>query len=134
MINNYSKNDLLPPPKKKKYTKEHVLMLIFIYYFKSILSISDIQKILSPVTEKYFGSEDGYTLEDIYREVFGLERDQTRNIMKDLARKYEASMNTFSEADPDDADILHTFSFICMLCYDIFVKKTMVERMLDHFE
>ena len=36
MINNYAKNDLLPPPEKKKYSKEHVLTLIFIYYFKSI--------------------------------------------------------------------------------------------------
>ena len=43
MINNYAKNDLLPPSEKKKYTKEHVLTLIFIYYFKNILSISDIQ-------------------------------------------------------------------------------------------
>ena len=35
MINNYAKNDLLPPPVKKKYTKEHLLVLIFIYYFKT---------------------------------------------------------------------------------------------------
>ena len=50
MINNYAKNNLLPPPSKKKYSKEHVLTLIFIYYFKNILSISDIQTILR-VTE-----------------------------------------------------------------------------------
>ena len=30
MINNYTKNDLLPPPVKKKYSKEHMLLLIFI--------------------------------------------------------------------------------------------------------
>ena len=30
MINNYTKNNLLPPPVKKKYSKEHILMLIFI--------------------------------------------------------------------------------------------------------
>ena len=33
MINNYAKNNVLPPPFKKKYSKEHMLMLIFIYYF-----------------------------------------------------------------------------------------------------
>ena len=55
MINNYAKNDLLPPPAKKKYSKDHMLLLVFIYYFKSILSISDIQKILGPISEKYFG-------------------------------------------------------------------------------
>ena len=38
MINNYAKNNLLPSPDKKKYSKEHVLTLLFIYYFKNILS------------------------------------------------------------------------------------------------
>ena len=50
MINNYAKNDLLPPPVKKKYTKEHMLVLIFIYYYKNILSITDIQTLLEPLT------------------------------------------------------------------------------------
>ena len=56
MINNYAKNKLLPPPEKKRYSREHLLMLIFIYYFKNILSISDIQTLLGPITEKYFKS------------------------------------------------------------------------------
>ena len=46
MINNYAKNNLLPSPDKKKYSKEHVLTLLFIYYFKNILSINDIRSIL----------------------------------------------------------------------------------------
>ena len=37
MINNYAKNNLLPPPVNKKYSKDHMLMLIFIYYFKNCL-------------------------------------------------------------------------------------------------
>ena len=37
MINNYAKNNLLPPPVKEIF-QEHMLMLIFIYYFKSLLS------------------------------------------------------------------------------------------------
>lgn len=62
MINNYAKNDLLPPPVKKKYSREHILLLIFIYYYKGILSISDIQTILKPVTDSFFGKEDGFKL------------------------------------------------------------------------
>ena len=54
MINNYAKNNLLPSPVKKKYSKEHIYILTFIYYFKNILSISDIQKMLNPLTEKFF--------------------------------------------------------------------------------
>lgn len=133
MINNYAKNNLLPPPEKKKYTKEHVLTLIFIYYFKSILSISDIQNILNPITDKYFGKKnDDYSLEDIYKEVFGLEHQETLNIMKDLAKKFNTSMQTFSDASEEDADLLRTFSFICMLSYDVYVKKTIIEKMIDH--
>lgn len=47
MINNYAKNNLLPPPVKKKYTREHMLMLIFIYYFKNLLSIKDIETLFA---------------------------------------------------------------------------------------
>lgn len=131
MINNYAKNNLLPPPEKKKYTKEHVLTLIFIYYFKSILSISDIQSILNPITDRYFGGKGDYSLQDIYKEVFGLEHQETRNIMKDLAKKFNTSMTTFPDASEDEADLLRTFSFICMLSYDVYVKKTLIEKLVD---
>lgn len=131
MINNYAKNDLLPPPEKKKYTKEHVLALIFIYYFKSILSINDIQSILNPITDKYFGKDSEFKLEDVYKEVFGLEHDETQNLMKDLAKKFKTSRNTFANAPAEDADMLRTFSFICMLSYDVYIKKTLIERLID---
>lgn len=132
MINNYAKNDLLPPPEKKKYSKEHVLTLIFIYYFKSILSISDIQSILNPITDKYFGKENsGISLEDIYKEVFGLEHQETQNIIKDLAKKFNTSMKTFEDVDDANAELLRTFSFICMLSYDVYLKKTIIERIVD---
>lgn len=131
MINNYAKNNLLPPPVKKKYSKEHVLTLIFIYYFKNILSISDIQNILNPITDKYFGKDAAYSLEDIYKEVFSLEHQETLNLTKDLVKKLNTSMRTFPDAEDEDAELLRTFSFICMLSYDVYVKKTIIEKMID---
>ena len=76
MINNYAKNNLLPPPVKKKYSKEHVLVMIFIYYFKNILSIKDIESLLKPLTDKYFGKNDGFNITSIYEEVCSLEKIQ----------------------------------------------------------
>ena len=132
MINNYAKNKLLPPPEKKRYSREHLLMLIFIYYFKSILSISDIQSILNPITDKYFGKGSSeMSLEDIYKEVYGLEHQETLNIMKDLAKKFNTSMKTFEGMEGEDAELLRTFSFICMLSYDVYLKKTLIERIVD---
>ena len=84
MINNYAKNDLLPPPVKKKYTKEHLLMLTFIYYFKNILSISDIQVLLGPLTEKYFNKDGEMNLTEIYEEIMRLELKQIDPLTKDI--------------------------------------------------
>ena len=90
MINNYAKNDLLPPPLKKKYSKEHLLVLVFIYYFKSILSITDIQALLKPITDTYFSSSENLSLEDIYNEVFRLEKSQVDILKEDITNRYRA--------------------------------------------
>ena len=68
MINNYAKNNLLPPPDKKKYSREHILILTFIYYFKNILAIKDIETLLNPLTETYFQTENQPSLSEIYEE------------------------------------------------------------------
>lgn len=133
MINNYAKNHLLPPPIKKKYSKEHILLLIFIYYFKNILTISDIQKILNPITEKYFGNESDFSLEDVYTEVFQLEKAEISNLQDDIARKFQTSLQTFdlSGLAEDEKDDLQTFAFISMLSFDVYVKKQLIEKLID---
>lgn len=131
MINNYAKNDLLPPPIRKKYSKEHVLLLIFIYYFKNILSIGDIDKLLDPITESNFEKDSTIPLERIYNEVFSLEKDQVRVLAKDIVSKFNIATKTFEDASGDEADYLHYYSFICMLSFDVYVKKLMIEKLID---
>lgn len=131
MINNYTKNDLLPPPVKKKYSKEHVLLLIFIYYFKGVLSINDIQALLQPLTTKYFQGESALSLEDIYNEVFSLEAAQVEKLSEDVRRQYEKSFETFPDACDEEREFLQKFSFICMLSFDVYVKKLLIEKLID---
>ena len=131
MINNYAKNHLLPPPEKKKYSREHMLLLIFIYYFKSILSISDIQSLLSPLTEHYFRTEQELSLEQIYSEVFSLEKGQIEALKEDLRQKYLASEETFANAPQEEKGFLQLFSFICMLSFDVYMKKQVIEKLID---
>ncbi|MCM1387818.1 MAG: DUF1836 domain-containing protein [Bacillus sp. (in: Bacteria)] len=133
MINNYAKNDLLPPPKKKKYSKEHVLLLIFIYYYKGILSISDIQELLKPITKQFFDTDGEFDLETIYETVFGLEREQAEVLKKDIIEKFHISEETFKDAPKDSQDFLQKFSFICMLSFDVYVKKLLIEKLIDSF-
>lgn len=181
MINNYAKNNLLPPPNKKKYTKEHTLLLIFIYYFKNMLSFHDIEALFAPITEEHFavseekagvhpdpfspdGDLSGWSLEDIYREIFSLEKEQMKRLKEDLLKKFRSSMKTFSlekDADccgpasglqkapgipagkdcakpdsgskgKDSQDYLRLFSFICALGFDVYLKKQIMEFLIDN--
>lgn len=133
MINNYTKNNFLPPPVKKKYSKEHMFLLIFLYYFKNVLSITDIQKIFRPLTDMFYnGRSRDVSLEEIYSTIFRMERIQTDNLTKDIIRRFKHSQNLFPEVkDPEEADFLSRFAFICLLSFDAYMKKQLVERMID---
>ena len=130
MINNYAKSDLLPPPVRKKYTKEHLLVMTFIYYFKSVMSIGDIEVILNPITERYFGKSN-MCMKDIYTEILKLEMPQIAKLENDLKEKCALAKSSFEDATERDKDFLQTFSLICMLSMDIITKKLIIERMVD---
>lgn len=131
MINNYAKNDLLPAPVKKKYSKEHLLLLTFIYYFKNILSMKDIEMLLKPITEKYFHTDSEVDIAHIYDEVCAFELERTKLLQKDIEQMYNNSMETFADAPAEDRDSLQFFSFICSLSLDVYVKKLLIEKLID---
>ena len=135
MINNYAKNNLLPAPNKKKYSREHILLLIFIYYFKNLLSFTDIETVLSYITENHFGTSES-SLAEIYTKIFSMEHDQMDRLKDDVKEKFEKAKETFPTAaegseDPENAESLQLFAFICELAFDVFLKKQMIERLAD---
>ncbi len=132
MINNYAKNDLLPPPVKKKYSKEHMIMLIFIYYFKNILSISDIQTLLAPLSENFFQNDDSISLDKIYKEIYNYERSQMGDIARSISRTQRDSESLFTSIEDDDErQYLQLFSLVCMLSFDMFAKKHVINNVID---
>ena len=133
MINNYAKNDLLPPPEKKKYSKDHIMILVLIYYLKSILSFNDIQTILKPITERYFGNDNDFNLEQIYKEIFELEKDQKDAVKKDVLEKFETAGQIFKDAPAGDEEFFHLFAFISLLGFDVYVKKLLIEKLVDGY-
>ncbi len=140
MINNYAKNKLLPPPVKKRYSREHMLMLLFIYYYKGILSLTDIETILKPLNEKYFSANDGAShLQDIYEEVFSLEDAQMDSLIQDVQAKFETAKETFrdgkaAELSPEDREELQLFAFLCELGFDVYLKRQLMEKIVDHLQ
>ena len=131
MINNYTKNHVLPSPDKKKYSKDHVLTLILIYYLKSFLSIKDIQTLLEPITDKYFGTESELSFYELYEELVAQGNGQSKALIKDVIAKNNAMQNAFSDAPEEDQEFLRNFGFICMLSFDVYIKKMMIETLID---
>lgn len=131
MINNYAKNNLLPPPVKKKYTKEHVLVLIFIYYFKNILSIKDIEALLRPITDNAFSADGDLDMTALYEEICAMEKAQIEPLQEEIQKAYEKAETSFENADMQDRSYLQLFSFVCSLSFDVYVKKLLIEKIID---
>lgn len=134
MINNYIKNDLLPPPVKKKYSKEHIYVLTFIYYLKNILSISDIQKLLNPLTDKFFNKEELPDLEYIYSEIYNMEKAQIASLSKDVVERTQVAKEAFLDVEnEEDKDFLQLFSLVGLLSFDVYMKKNIIESLIDDY-
>ena len=108
MINNYTKNHLLPPSNKKKYSRNHMILLIYIYYLKNFLSISDIKNLLDPLNEHFDDQDSKNSFYTIYNEIFKLEHDHNTAI-RDSNRtrsrpKTSTTMKnmTFASSAPQD--------------------------------
>jgi uncharacterized protein YihD (DUF1040 family) len=139
MINNYAKNKLLPPPNKKRYSKDHILMLLFIFYYKGILQLNDIETVLKPLNEKYFHKDGDLNLSDIYNAVFDLEKKEKEHLISDIREKFDRAKTTFSTEDShydslsdSDREELQLFSFLCELGFDVYLKKLIMETIIDH--
>ena len=133
MINNYAKNKLIPPPIKKKYTKNHIFLLIYIYYFKNILSISEIQSLLKPLTEEFFetGGDDAVNFTTIYDALLRGVLKHHQKIKKDIDSTVESAKKIFGDGACADHEYLNEFALICLLSYDIYAKKRLVEQMIE---
>ena len=132
MINNYTKNKLLPNPDKKKYSKEHMYLLVFIYYLKNFLSISDVKRIVEPMQAMFYGGNPEISLEDIYSRIVETEERAAAELGKDVMNKFLISRGVFDEVKgEEEKEYLSIFSFIAMLSFDVYLKKAMIEKIID---
>ena len=129
MINNYTKNDLLPPPNKKRYSKEHIILLIYIYYFKNVVTINDIQVVLKPLIDNYYDNKSAsHSLEEVYTTLYELEKLQYENTEDSITKTLELIEQGF---DGKDDDYLKKLTFLALLGYDIYLKKKFMESIID---
>lgn len=142
MVNNYVKNKVMIPPVKKKYGKDHILLLMVIYYMKSFLSIDDIRKIVGPVSDKYArpttrsaeqqaGRKHRYSMSDVYTEIFTYVSEDVERFPEEVEKILDVTDNAFLNAPEEDREMLRRFNVICQLSADIYLRKLLIEKLLD---
>ena len=132
MINNYAKNDLLPPPVRKKYSKDHLLLLLFIYYLKSILSISDINTMIQPLKEYFHVSDtEDVTLSKVYKTVQKIALENRGTMEEDLREKARLAKESFPDLEGEEGDTIRAFLFFILTAYDVYMKKLLIEKAVD---
>ena len=129
MINNYTKNELLPPSEKKRYSKDHLILLIYIYYLKNVISIGDIQTMLAPLIEGYYKNpQANHSLQEIYESQYKLEQRQHFQVEDSIVKTLELCEKDFSG---NEDSYIKTFTFLSLLGYDIYQKKKLMEKIID---
>ena len=131
MVNNYTKNELLPPTEKKRYNSDHIIFLILIYYMKSVISIGDIRTVLAPLVKDYEAENKRYSLTDLYRSMYELEKRQYFDTESSILKTLALSEKNFED---EEDEYLKNFIFLCLLGYDIFMKRKVMEHIIDSMQ
>lgn len=119
MINNYTKDGIINPPVKKKYSKNHILSLILIYHLKSILSISDIKKLSSVISNE--------NINDIYDKFVEIQSTQNKNIYDEISSQVNELLQY---ADNEKTLYLLT---VLDLIYQANIRKQIAEKIIDNY-
>ena len=53
------------------------------------------------------------------------------HLKDDIRAKFEDSRQTFTDVEGEDQEYLQLFSFISELSFDVYLKKQMIERLID---
>ena len=130
MINNYAKSRLLPPPEKKKYSKDHMIIIILIFFFKNVISINDIQTIVTPLLKDYYNNDDiPNSLEDVTNAF--LNHVQKSDLIEPLIKEFKNSQNIFGDLESSDRESIETIGLIATLSYDMYIRKRLIEKLID---
>ena len=83
------------------------------------------------MTDNFFNKDGGFDIERIYEEVFSMKAEQMERLKADVIDKYDCAMGIFEDAPEENKEFLKLFSFICALSFDVYMKKMIIERMID---
>ena len=73
-------------------------------------------------------------LVSVYDEVCRRGKEQIEPLKENIRETYEKAMEAFPDIpEGEDQEELRLFSFLCSLSLDVYLKKMIVEKILDQF-
>lgn len=60
-----------------------------------------------------------------------MEKAEVAPLMEEMKKIYARAMDSFTDAPEEDRAYLQLFSLICSLSFDVYVKKQMIEKLID---
>mgnify|MGYP000374455308 CR=1 FL=1 len=132
MINNYTKQQVLPPPHNKKYSKAHMVLLILIYQLKQVMSIHDIQTLLMPENPgEALTDQEKNGLTGLYEQFLMLQREQYQKIPEETAALSERIKKQAADMDTADPDRTAFLLLVLCLISQASAQKLLAERIID---
>ncbi|MGN1154536.1 MAG: hypothetical protein ACI4TK_00005, partial [Agathobacter sp.] len=64
-------------------------------------------------------------------EIFRMEEEESTKVLKEFSKKYNIAKDTFKEFPEEDQEELQTFAFICLLSFEIYMNKRLIEKIID---
>ena len=60
-----------------------------------------------------------------------IEKLQLMDLLKEVESRSELSRRAFKTYPEEDREYLQLFSLVCMLSFDVYLKKQMIEQIID---
>lgn len=64
-------------------------------------------------------------------EVCSMEKAEVEPLMDDMKETYARAMGSFAGVPEEDRTYLQLFSLICSLSFDVYIKKLIIEKLID---
>ena len=59
------------------------------------------------------------------------EEEEIEILKQDVMRKYDKAQKQFDDAPEESQQFLKLFSFICLLSFDVYTKRLLIEKLID---
>ena len=134
MINNYAKAKIFPPVKSKKYNKEQIILLELIYNLKQNLTLTDIDRVFTPIIEDGKKEEKALaSIENLYDNFLRLKKDQLKAFETQFDQLRKDITEKSKELEGKNKDLNELILMVFILTSGANAQKRMAEKIIDNF-